>query len=348
MPISPINIYSLEDITSSIPRSINTDITIPPTSPMTSIPFTQIISIIWFLVVIFILSYSFFNFNKFKKTLKTSYNTKDNIYQSDTIKTPFVLGILKPKIYIPVAIKSHEEEYILEHEKIHIKRYDYIIKLIFYITACIHWFNPLIWISYNLMTKDIEMSCDEAVISKLGKDIKKDYSNSLLSIAINDQSIINKLAFGSSSIKSRIKNILSYKKPKTIITLILIMTTLLLTFTIISTTSTPSAIDLTPNSNPTIIEIENNTNLKQDFLPIVYENYESLPDYSYTGDNIAKKIATEVALQKYGKYYKGQFNIVDAHIFDVYQEKNKIKIFANIHIEGFILSNKTVILKMYL
>jgi beta-lactamase regulating signal transducer with metallopeptidase domain len=144
MPISPINIYSLEDITSSIPRSINTAITIPPTSPMTSIPFTQITSIIWFLVVIFILSYSFFNFNKFKKTLKTSYNTKDNIYQSDTIKTPFVLGILKPKIYIPVAIKSHEEEYILEHEKIHIKRYDYIIKLIFYITACIHWFNPLI------------------------------------------------------------------------------------------------------------------------------------------------------------------------------------------------------------
>lgn len=175
--------------------------------------FTSIASFIWVVSILIMISYSTFSIIKLKKRLKDSKHINDNIYESKNINTAFVIGIFNPKIYIPQGISKNEEQHIVAHERIHLKRYDYLIKLVAYIALCIHWFNPLVWISFMLMSKDMEMSCDEAVIKEMGSGIKKEYSKSLVSFATNNRSIaITPTAFGEGDVKSRIKNILNYKK----------------------------------------------------------------------------------------------------------------------------------------
>lgn len=174
----------------------------------------QILSILWLIGILVLIIYSAISYIKLKKGLHNAQNINANIYESNEIKTPFVIGIIKPKIYLPVGLTKEEIAYILKHEQTHIKRFDYIIKPIYFLAVAIHWFNPLAWISFVLMSKDMEMSCDEAVIKKLGNDIKKEYSTSLLSLAPTKKFINGSpLAFGESDAGSRIKNVLNYKKP---------------------------------------------------------------------------------------------------------------------------------------
>jgi len=150
---------------------------------------------------------------KLKTKLTTATLVNDNIFETDQINTPFVLGITKQKIFIPVNMSENELKYILKHEQTHIKRYDYIIKLIAFTALMIHWFNPLMWISYFLMSKDMEMSCDESVMKSTNEDIRLDYSNTLLALSVKQSRSLILLAFGESNAKSRIKNILNYRKP---------------------------------------------------------------------------------------------------------------------------------------
>lgn len=188
---------------------------------------TRIIAILWFVISVFMISYSIFSLIKLNKNLKDSRLIKENIYECNNINIAFVMGIFNPKIYIPKYISKNEEQYILAHERIHIKRYDYLIKLIAYFVVCIHFFNPLVWISFILMLRDMEMSCDEAVMKELGNSIKKEYSNSLLAFATNSREIkFSPIAFGKGDVKNRIKNVLRYKKPKIsvlVISIILIL-----------------------------------------------------------------------------------------------------------------------------
>jgi hypothetical protein len=126
-----------------------------------------------------------------------------------------VCGFLKPKIYIPTGLSEQELSYILLHEQTHITRRDYWIKPFAFILLIIHWFNPLMWLSYALMCKDMEMSCDERVVDKMGSRIKASYSTSLLSFSVSRSGVRtgSPLAFGESHVKARIKNILSYRQP---------------------------------------------------------------------------------------------------------------------------------------
>lgn len=175
----------------------------------------EIASIIWVCGMAILLIYSVISYLKILNNVKTATLVKDNIFETDRIATPFVCGFLKPKIYIPTEINESDLPYVLSHENTHIKRLDYIIKPFAFLILIIHWFNPLMWISFALMTKDMEMSCDESVMRKMGSDVKKNYSNSLLSLSVKRSGLImgSPLAFGESNIKSRIKNILNYKRP---------------------------------------------------------------------------------------------------------------------------------------
>ncbi len=138
-----------------------------------------------------------------------------NVYLADHIATPFVLGILRPKIYIPSNTPEKERSYIIAHEAHHIFRFDHIIKLLAYGALCLHWFNPLVWLAFFLAGKDMEMSCDEAVIRKLGPEIRADYAQSLLRLATNRPIIAGiPLAFGEGDTKGRVKNMAKWKKPK--------------------------------------------------------------------------------------------------------------------------------------
>lgn len=154
---------------------------------------------------------------------ESSGHTGGGIYIADNIEIPFVMGIFKPRIYIPSGLSRDEREFIILHERTHIKRHDYIFKLIGWIILTIHWFNPLVHLAYRLMEKDMEMSCDEAVISKAEGDIKKAYSSSLLYFSQAKYKNRLPVAFGLCDIKSRVKNILSYKKPPVIIAAVLVV-----------------------------------------------------------------------------------------------------------------------------
>ena len=182
---------------------------------------TSIVSTLWAAAISIMIIYSVYSLVKLKKHLRSAKLIKENIYEAENIDTAFVLGIVNPKIYIPEGLSENEEEYILTHERVHIKRNDYLVKIIWFIALTIHCFNPLVWISFILMSRDMEMSCDEAVIKGLGTSIKREYSMSLLSFATEKKKIVlSPIAFGEGDVKSRIKNVLNYKKPRFWITIV--------------------------------------------------------------------------------------------------------------------------------
>ncbi|QOX65362.1 DUF4825 domain-containing protein [Anoxybacterium hadale] len=169
---------------------------------------------LWLLGIAALLGYSLVTLLRLKKRLQDATPYQDNIFTSSKIDTAFVMGIFHPKIYLPSHLSDTEQTYILLHEQTHIRRLDHIVKLISFLVLSIHWFNPLAWIAFFLSGKDIEMSCDEAVIKQLGNDVKKDYSTSLLTLATGRRIVGGTpLAFGEGDTKGRIKNVLDYKKP---------------------------------------------------------------------------------------------------------------------------------------
>lgn len=150
---------------------------------------------------------------RLKKKLRAAHQVEERIYEMEGLPTPFVAGLRKSCIYLPTGLIGAEREYILAHENVHIKRFDYVFKMVGFFLVIVHWINPLVWISYFCMTKDMEMSCDEAVLRNLGTGIKKDYSTSLLHMALQQSGArMTTPAFGEGNVKSRIKNVLHYKK----------------------------------------------------------------------------------------------------------------------------------------
>lgn len=162
-----------------------------------------ILSAVWITGVLIMAFYTIVSYIRLKKKINTAILAHDNVFECENIDTPFVLGILKPKIYLPRVLSENEKTYILKHEQIHIKRLDYLVKPFAFLVLCIHWFNPFVWLSFILMSRDMEMSCDEKVIKELGNVIKRDYSASLLSMAVNRSLVSGSpLAFGESNIKN--------------------------------------------------------------------------------------------------------------------------------------------------
>ncbi|MFZ7131782.1 MAG: M56 family metallopeptidase [Eubacteriales bacterium] len=194
-------------------------------------------SLIWILGIAILLVYGIVSFIRMKGNLKNANCVMDNIYQSDNVTTPFVLGLFQAKIYLPTSLSDAEKDYIVLHEQTHIRRFDHVIRFISYLALCIHWFNPLVWIAFWLSGKDMEMSCDESVINQLGYSVKKDYSQSLLNLATGRTKFgLTPLAFGEGDTKKRIKNIINFKKPKFYV---LIITLAILIFMSIGLLSNP-------------------------------------------------------------------------------------------------------------
>lgn len=203
-----------------ISRFVNSSL--PAAEPIASANPMQIIVWIgcgiWLTGAVILFLYSVTVYLKFVARVRTATLVKDNIFETDQITTPCVCGFLKPKIYIPIGMREHELAYILLHEQTHIRRRDYLIKPFAFLLLIVHWFNPIMWLSYVLMNKDMEMSCDERVVRKMGNQIKESYSTTLLSLSVSTSGLMNgsPLAFGEGNVKARIKNILSYRKPSSL------------------------------------------------------------------------------------------------------------------------------------
>ena len=173
------------------------------------------VALVWAAGMAGMMLYSVMQYLALRRRLVGSVQLKGNIYLADQIDTAFVVGLVRPKIYLPSGVPEKERYYILAHEQHHICRGDHIIKLLAYLALCIHWFNPLVWIAFVLAIRDMEMSCDEAVIKKLGEEIRADYSASLLRLATHKKILSGMpLAFGEGDTKGRVLNMAKWKKPK--------------------------------------------------------------------------------------------------------------------------------------
>ena len=184
---------------------------------------------IWLIGMIVLVLYGLVSYIMLHHKVRHAKCIESNIYEADNIESPFVLGVLKAKIYLPSDLTANEREYIILHEQTHIKRRDHIVKFIAYFILCLHWFNPLAWVAFVLMGVDMELSCDERVLKEIGNDAKKDYSRSLLKLSTNNSIIKSSpLAFSENGLKTRIKNVLKLKKHSRVIVITAVVLTLAL------------------------------------------------------------------------------------------------------------------------
>lgn len=184
-------------------------------SAHTRLDLMTVASYVWLAGTGIMIAYSVIQYVRMRLKLIGAMAYRGNVYRADYIDTPFVMGILSPKIYLPSDVPKNERKYIIAHERHHISRFDHIIKLLAYSALCIHWFNPLVWAAFILAGKDMEMSCDEAVIRKMGSQIRADYSASLLRLATHKKIIAGMpLAFGEGDTKGRVMNMAKWKKPR--------------------------------------------------------------------------------------------------------------------------------------
>ncbi len=172
---------------------------------------------------------------------------RKELYLADYISTAFVLGIVNPRIYLPSYLSPEELGYIIAHERCHIKRMDHVFRLLAYLALCLHWFNPLVWLAFVLSGKDMEMSCDEAVIRMYGPRIRAEYSQSLLRLATGRRSFaLTPLAFGEGDTKERVINMSKWKKPKLWATILaLVVCVAVLVACAVNPTNEKSAIEFT-------------------------------------------------------------------------------------------------------
>lgn len=175
---------------------------------------SYIASIIWLVGIAVLLLYTLISFWRLKRKIGTAVLLRDNIYQSEAVASPFVLGIIKPKIYLPFNLSEQDMVHVIAHEQAHIRRRDHWWKPLGFAVLTLHWFNPLVWLGYVLLCRDIELACDEKVVKELNNEQRADYSQALLTCSVNRRLIAAcPLAFGEVSVKDRVKSVLSYKKP---------------------------------------------------------------------------------------------------------------------------------------
>lgn len=200
---------------------------IPQISGISAAPLSTtdiLIVLIWAIVTAGMLLYMLLSFLRLRLRVREKLLLRDNIFICDKIDSPFVLGLIRPKIYIPSDMDSKELDYVLLHEQAHIKRLDTLWKPLAFLILSLHWFNPLVWAAYILFTRDIELACDERAVKALSLDERKAYSSALLSCCTQKRfAAACPFAFGETPVRQRIKSILSYRKPKLIHKLIAVI-----------------------------------------------------------------------------------------------------------------------------
>lgn len=197
-----------------IPQEL--DAVVPQTPPVASTNPVWYAAVLWLLGLGVMLIYNICSCVRLFQQIDGAVPLRNDLYLADHIPTAFVLGVIKPRIYLPSYLAVEERGYIIAHERCHIKRKDHVFRLLAYLALCIHWFNPLVWLAFSLSGKDMEMSCDETVIQMYGPRIRAEYAQSLLRVATGRRSFtLTPLAFGEGDTKERVINMSKWKKPKT-------------------------------------------------------------------------------------------------------------------------------------
>lgn len=176
--------------------------------------YIYVAAICWITGMIAMLLYAVISYIRLHSRLRTAVLLEDNIYQSEYVVTPFVLGIICPRIYLPFQLAQKDRNHVIVHEQAHIKRHDYWWKPLGFLLLSLYWYNPVVWAAYVLFCKDMELACDEQVVKNLNAAERADYSEALLSCsAPHRMKTVCPLAFGETGVKARVRNVLHYKKP---------------------------------------------------------------------------------------------------------------------------------------
>ncbi len=173
-----------------------------------------VLAIVWCIGMGIMLVYTVVTYARLRYRIMTAVRLRDNIYQSENVDSPFVLGVIRPGIYMPFNIKESDVLHVIAHEQAHIRRGDHLWKPLGFALLTVHWFNPLMWLGYVLLCRDIELACDEKVIREFNSEQKADYSQALLNCSVNRRMITAcPVAFGETDVQVRVKSVLSYKRP---------------------------------------------------------------------------------------------------------------------------------------
>ncbi len=173
-----------------------------------------ILSVVWVAGMLLLAFYTSTSYWRLCRKVDTAVRYKDNIFQSENVSSPFVLGLIKPRIYLPFSINGPDLEHVVAHEQAHIRWKDHWWKPLGFLLLTIHWFNPFMWLSYVLLCRDIELACDEKVIKGLGNEQRADYTQALVACSVNRHTIAAcPLAFGEVGVKERVKSVMNYQKP---------------------------------------------------------------------------------------------------------------------------------------
>ena len=173
-----------------------------------------ILAVVWIVGVVVLLAYAFFSWFKLRRTVSASFPVEKDVKSCDDVKAPFILGVFKPVIYLPSSMSEGTLDYVLRHERAHLARHDHWWKPLGFLLLAVYWFNPLCWVAYMLLCRDIESACDERVIRDMDKGSMAAYSQALLDCSFSRRAIAAcPLAFGEVGVKERIKGVLNYRKP---------------------------------------------------------------------------------------------------------------------------------------
>lgn len=231
LPLNPSGLVGLQSGISPLDQAVNpfiysSDILNPsydgstlytlnpalPANPVHTI--ILVLSVVWLIGAAVMLTYTAVSYLSLRRKVREAIALRDNIMLCDRISSPFILGVIHPKIYLPSTITEEDAEYVIAHETAHLKRRDHLWKPLGFLLLSVYWFNPLLWIAYILLCRDIEMACDERVIRSMGAEYKKPYLNTLVNLSSPRKTITAcPLAFGEVGVKARIKKVLNYKKP---------------------------------------------------------------------------------------------------------------------------------------
>lgn len=227
-PLTPEGVNPVPQVQSGIPavdNAVNGSLaeSLAPT-PGASVDPVQVWmtlgSWVWLLGAAVLAGYGLFSYIHLHRRLRTAVRLEGRIYQSEFIPGPFLLGLLRPRIYLPYDLGKDALPYVLSHEKAHLRRLDNWWKALGYGILCLHWFNPLVWLCYSLLSRDIELACDETVIRELPRERRAAYAEALLACSQGKMHLrACPLAFGEGDIKTRLKAVMSYQKPRLYLTL---------------------------------------------------------------------------------------------------------------------------------
>lgn len=173
-----------------------------------------VLEALWLLGMLAMAFYTALSYWRLRRRVAAAVRLRDNIFQSENVRSPFVLGILRPRIYLPFKINAQDRAHVIAHEQAHIRRRDHWWKPLGFLLLTIHWFNPLMWLAYALLCRDIELACDERVIKRLGSEQRADYTQALVACSLSRRTTAAcPLAFGEVGVKARVRSVMNYKKP---------------------------------------------------------------------------------------------------------------------------------------